>query len=396
MSIDTQLYQGKLVCLGPIEYEKDSEIESSWTHNSTYLHSLGQQMARPLSPAKVKKRYEAIEKEVDKSRNLFYFTIRNRGDGLLLGYARLFWVEWTSATSGLQIVIGNPDERDQPYAHEALQLVLRFAFRELNFYRLSAYAFTDDPQGIALLQSAGFYQEVCCRQSIQRKGQTSDLLLMGLLREEWNDESRKPRVENMEKASNISKHSPLTTHDLFAGNQVQLTAEDPKVMAKAFANWNLDTEYFRYLDSDPPRLRSEKQLKDWFEKDLDKDDPKSVFFMIRTKDGEKPIGFVALFDLYWNHGDAMIGIGLGEREYWGKGYGTDAMRVLLRYAFMEMNLRRLTLLVFGYNPRAIRSYQKCGFTHEGTVPGVLHREGQRWDWHYMGILKEEWEQQNDK
>ncbi len=182
------------------------------------------------------------------------------------------------------------------------------------------------------------------------------------------------------------------TTDLFTGKQIRLTAEDPAVMAKAFANWNLDSEYFRLFDSDPPHLWSEKQFKDWHEKDLEKDNPDEVFFMIRTLDGEKPIGFMALFALYWNHGDALIGIGLGERDHWGKGYGTDAMQTLLRYAFTEMNLRRLTLIVFDYNLRAIRTYEKCGFVKEGTVRGVLQREGRRWDWHYMGILREEWEQ----
>jgi RimJ/RimL family protein N-acetyltransferase len=115
------------------------------------------------------------------------------------------------------------------------------------------------------------------------------------------------------------------TTNLFNGKQIRLTAEDPKVMAKAFANWNLDSEYFRLLDSDPPHLWSEKQFKDWFEKDLDKDNPNEVFFMIRTLEGEKPIGFVGIFDLHWNHGDALIGIGLGERENWGQGYGSDAL-----------------------------------------------------------------------
>ncbi len=186
------------------------------------------------------------------------------------------------------------------------------------------------------------------------------------------------------------------TTDLFTGEQIRLTAEDPEVVAKAFATWNMDTEYYRLLDSDPPRLWSEKQFKEWSEKDLEKDEPNSVFFMIRTLDGEKPIGFMGLFDILWNHGDALIGIGLGEREYWGNGYGTDAMRTLLSFAFTEMNLRRASLIVFDYNPRAYRSYEKCGFTKEGTVRGVLQREGQRWDWHFMGILKEEWEQLNDK
>ncbi len=185
MSMNTQLYQGQHVRLGPIDYEKDPAIESKWTHNSKYWHSLGLELPRPLSAAKVKKRYEAIEKEIDKSKNAFYFTIRNLEDDALLGSVRLFWVEGSNATGWIQIGIGNPDERDQPYASEALQLVLRFAFRELNLYRLSVIAAEDDPSGIKLLQNAGFIVEVRRRKAIQRNGQTWDQLLMGLLSEEW-------------------------------------------------------------------------------------------------------------------------------------------------------------------------------------------------------------------
>ena len=179
------------------------------------------------------------------------------------------------------------------------------------------------------------------------------------------------------------------TTNLFTGKQIRLTAENPDVMAKAFASWNLDSEYHRLLDSDPAHLWSQKQFKDWFEKDLEKDNPNEFFFMIRPLDGEQPIGFTGLMDIHWNHGDAMAAIALGARENWGQGYGTDAMRTLLRYAFTELNLRRVTLIVFEYNPRAIRAYEKCGFVKEGIVRGVIQREGRRWDWHIMGILKEE-------
>ncbi len=185
MSMNTQLYQGDQIRLGAINYEKDSAIESGWMHNSNFLHSLGPQIARPLSPEQVKKKYEAIEKEIEESKNHFYFTIRSQEDDRLLGFARLFWIEWTNGTGGIQVAIGNPAERDQPYAREALQLVLRFAFQELNLYRLSALAAEDDPTGIDLLQAAGFSIEVRRRKAIQRNGQICDQLLMGLLQEEW-------------------------------------------------------------------------------------------------------------------------------------------------------------------------------------------------------------------
>jgi RimJ/RimL family protein N-acetyltransferase len=66
------------------------------------------------------------------------------------------------------------------------------------------------------------------------------------------------------------------------------------------------------------------------------------------------------------------------------------MNVLLRFAFTEVNLKRVSLGVFEYNPRAIRSYEKAGFRLEGRLRSLLHREGRRWDNLFMGILREEW------
>jgi RimJ/RimL family protein N-acetyltransferase len=70
------------------------------------------------------------------------------------------------------------------------------------------------------------------------------------------------------------------------------------------------------------------------------------------------------------------------------------MKIILRYAFMEVNLQRVTLNVFEYNPRAVRTYEKTGFRHEGRMRQVLNREGKRWDMLFMGILREEWMKRN--
>jgi RimJ/RimL family protein N-acetyltransferase len=145
------------------------------------------------------------------------------------------------------------------------------------------------------------------------------------------------------------------------------------------------------LDSSPSPLWSAKKATAWFEKDLERDLTQGFDFGIRTLVDGRLIGFVALFGLRWSHGDTLVGIGIGEPEDWGKGYGTDAMRVLLRYAFTELGLHRVSLGVFEYNPRAIRSYQKAGFQIEGRERQLLLREGRRWDALMMGILREEWE-----
>lgn len=180
------------------------------------------------------------------------------------------------------------------------------------------------------------------------------------------------------------------TNNLLEGSLVKLTAQDSEVMAKNFARWNQDTEWLRLLDTEPPRMPSEKKWKEWLEKDLERDNHDAHFFAICTLESQTVIGFIGLFDLFQHHGDTLVAIALGERDYWGKGYGTDAMRIMLRYAFNELNLRRVGLIVFEYNPRAIRSYEKAGFVPEGRVREVILRDGKRWDFMYMGILREEW------
>jgi RimJ/RimL family protein N-acetyltransferase len=179
--------------------------------------------------------------------------------------------------------------------------------------------------------------------------------------------------------------------NIFRGELVRLSGDDPQTVAEAFSRWNRDSEYARLLDDEPPKLYSVKSFKAWLERKFDQDDEFRYFFTIRTLEGDQLIGFIGLFGIQWNHGSAWVGIGLGERDYWGKGYGTDAMRLILRYAFRELNLYRLNLDVFAYNPRAIRSYEKAGFKIEGREPKSVLRDGQRYDMILMGILREEWE-----
>lgn len=181
--------------------------------------------------------------------------------------------------------------------------------------------------------------------------------------------------------------------DIFRGDLVRLSGDDPQTIAEAFSRWNRDSEYARLLDDEPPRLRSVQSIKEWLEKEFEKGEEMRYFFTIRTLADDQLIGFIGLFAIDWNHGNAWVGIGLGERNYWGNGYGTDAMQVILRYAFRELNLHRVSLDVFEYNPRALHSYEKAGFKIEGRRRKIVQRDGTRYDMIFMGILREEWEKE---
>jgi RimJ/RimL family protein N-acetyltransferase len=178
--------------------------------------------------------------------------------------------------------------------------------------------------------------------------------------------------------------------DIFRGKLVHFAAFDPEEMSKVLPRWNLNSEYFRLLNSSARPMQSAKAASKWMEEEVGAMSLESYYFSIRTLEDNKLIGEIGLDVVNWPGRDAFVGLGIGETEYWGKGYGTDVMNVLLRFAFAEINLRRVSLGVFEYNPRAIRSYEKAGFRHEGRLRRLLNREGRRWDNLFMGILREEW------
>jgi len=182
--------------------------------------------------------------------------------------------------------------------------------------------------------------------------------------------------------------------DILTGKLVRLSAFDPEELGKALSNWGRDSEYWRLMAGSPMTLHSAKDAAKSFEKDVAELSPDSYFFGARTLADDTLIGEMTLEVVNWSGRDAFVGLSIGERANWGKGYGTDMMNLLLRFAFTEVNLRRVTLAVFEYNPRAIRVYEKAGFRHEGRERKALNRAGRRWDMLFMGILRDEWMEQN--
>jgi RimJ/RimL family protein N-acetyltransferase len=191
----------------------------------------------------------------------------------------------------------------------------------------------------------------------------------------------------------------------FQGKQVGLKAFDAERDAEIIARWNQDSEYQQLQSSGPALLWSAKQFKDWAEKHYAEMYSFSIFTLPEeTASGadlaaaeNKPavaesrlIGSVDLGGLDWICGNAWVGIGIGEREYWGKGFGTEAMNLILDFAFGYLNLKRVSLTVFEYNQRGLKSYRKVGFKEEGRMRQWMQRGGERFDLIFMGILREEW------
>ena len=156
-----------------------------------------------------------------------------------------------------------------------------------------------------------------------------------------------------------------------------------------FVRWFNDPEVRRYLLMYMPMSLAEEEK--WFEEQLQKRD--SRIFAIEAIDGDQPvhIGNIGIHDIDWKNRMTEVGIAIGEKDYWGRGYGSDALKTLLHFAFQEMNLHRVQLRVHDYNARAIRCYEKCGFQHEGRQRQALFRDGEYHDVLLMGILADEFQ-----
>ncbi|HET6872670.1 MAG TPA: GNAT family protein [Sporolactobacillaceae bacterium] len=177
---------------------------------------------------------------------------------------------------------------------------------------------------------------------------------------------------------------------LFKSSRVHLTGKrsgDAEIMAV----WQEDDVYQRLVDTDFARPVSVEALA---ASDVrEQSDLSHVSFRIRTNEDDRLIGFVALFNIEWNNRCATMAIGIGDEKDRGKGYGAEALQLILNYAFNELNLHRVGLDVISYNQPAIRSYKRAGFKEEGVVREAVFREGCYYDRIYMGILQSEWSKQ---
>jgi RimJ/RimL family protein N-acetyltransferase len=169
----------------------------------------------------------------------------------------------------------------------------------------------------------------------------------------------------------------LDNTPLFIGERLRLAASLPED-ASIMARWTQDSHYMRMLEDDPIRPLHAEEARGG-----------TGDFRLRTLEENRLVGFVAIFNVT-RHGTAMIAIGIGEPEYRGKGYGQEALRLILGYGFRELNLYRIGLNVFSYNDAAIRAYEKVGFVREGTRRSSILRDGERYDEHQYGILYPEW------
>jgi len=123
--------------------------------------------------------------------------------------------------------------------------------------------------------------------------------------------------------------------------------------------------------------------------------PESLSLAVHVRETNRLIGTCALSQLDSDNGSALYHITIGEKDTWGRGYGTEATRLMLDHAFGTLNLHRIGLSVFSFNERAIRSYRSCGFVVEGRAREAIWRDGRWWDEVSMSVLHSDWAAMRD-
>jgi RimJ/RimL family protein N-acetyltransferase len=179
----------------------------------------------------------------------------------------------------------------------------------------------------------------------------------------------------------------MHTKQLLRGSQVWLAAltEDD---LPTIARWYEDAGFMRLYDSRPAYPKTEKDLEKWLEQT--REDKSLYAFGVRTLAEDALIGTLELDGIIWPHRVCGTALAIGDPANWGRGYGQDASRLGLRFAFDEINMHRVTATVFSYNERSMGLLERLGFQREGTYREFLQRDGQRYDMRLYGILVDEW------
>jgi len=149
--------------------------------------------------------------------------------------------------------------------------------------------------------------------------------------------------------------------------------------------WINDPEVSQYLSVYMPMMEADEN--EWFE-NLHKRKPYDIVLAIVVD--RKAIGTMGIHGINMKDRVATTGALIGEKEYWGKGYGSEAKMLLLNYAFNTLNLRKVCSAVFAFNERSYKYSLKCGYKEEGRRREQFYRHGKYWDEILLAVFRDDW------
>jgi len=163
----------------------------------------------------------------------------------------------------------------------------------------------------------------------------------------------------------------------------------------AIRKWVNDRETTQYLSGIFWFPQTETDTNDFLARVM-RGSPNGAFFVIADIKDQQYIGQLDIFEINWKLRMGTVGMVIGTDEHRGKGYGTEALKLLVEYAFRVLGLERLQLDVYAENIGAVRCYEKAGFVHEGTRRHAAMVDGRYSDVHMMAVIKEDFESLKNK
>jgi RimJ/RimL family protein N-acetyltransferase len=157
----------------------------------------------------------------------------------------------------------------------------------------------------------------------------------------------------------------------------------------SFLKWFNDPEVTQYLAMYLPMTEMAEEK---FIEGLANNVGAGVQFVIETigNEGNNAIGSIGLHGISPKDHYATFGIAIGEKDYWSKGYGTEAARLIIKYGFEQLNLHRISSTAYAFNERSLRLHKKVGFKEEGWQREAVFKNGKYQDVVVFGLLREEW------
>lgn len=171
------------------------------------------------------------------------------------------------------------------------------------------------------------------------------------------------------------------------GSIVRLRPLERTDLNERYLSWLNDPEVTRYTETGIFPATAE-DLENYYRSITgSKND---VMLAVADKKSGQHIGNVKLGPIRWIHRVATFGILIGEKEFWGKGVGLEATRLMVEYGFYRLNLHRIDLGVFAEHEAAVNCYEKAGFKVEGRLRQDLFLDGEYKDRLWMGLLRSEY------
>lgn len=175
-------------------------------------------------------------------------------------------------------------------------------------------------------------------------------------------------------------------HPFIVGETIYLRGLERADLEGAYFDWLNDREVTKFLESG--RFPSTKEgMEEYYNNTVLSEN--NVMFGIIDKKADKHIGNIKLGPINWITRIASLGIMIGDKESWGKRYGTEAIRLVSDYAFNKLNLHKLTAGVAAINKGSVRAFERAGFEVEGRAKKQFFLNGEYYDSLYLGMTRQD-------